>query len=112
MAMSRLLSLVDLRHTPDVSRRISDVTELRGPYGNLFDRLRFEPIVSVAPGTTRGNQSAPPQHGQMFRERWLRHVERLAEFLNRKLALQEQFEDVPARRVRHRAKDLILSGTP
>jgi len=95
-----------------MSRRIPDVAELRGPCGNLFERLGIEPVEAVAAGATRCDQPAAPQHGQMPGERGLRHAKRGAEVGHRKLPQMQPLKDASARGVSHRSKDAIVINTP
>jgi hypothetical protein len=66
MAMSCVLSLIDLRQTPDVSGTISDVAELCGPCGDLLERLGIEPVIAMAALTSRDDQTTAPQDRQML----------------------------------------------
>ena len=64
--MSRVLSVFNLRETPDVPGRISDVAELCSPCRDLLERLGIESIIAVAAGAACGDQSAMPQDGQVL----------------------------------------------
>jgi len=59
-------------------------------------------------GATRRDQSAAPQHRQMFGERWLRYAKGLAKLQHRMLALAQKLENASARWVSHCPKNPIL----
>src|SRR5215469_10840026 len=102
MAMSRILSLVELSQTPDVSGRISDVAELRSPCGDLFEWFGMEAIVAMPPHTAGSDQAATTQHSQMLGKRGLRHVKGFAELGHRELGFMQLFQDTSSCRVRNR----------
>jgi hypothetical protein len=75
MAISCFLSVVDLRETPDVSRRISDVAELCGPRSDGFKRLGLEAVITMATLSARCDEAAAAQDGQVPRKGRLGHFE-------------------------------------
>jgi hypothetical protein len=91
-----------------VSLRVKEGFVSGRPGINPLERSGIQAVEHSSPVSARAHQASPSQNVQMLRNRRLRHAKAPVEFVYRVLALEEQVEQCPPRRIGHGPKDSDL----